>query len=77
MFSADATITSTLTITRPGGTVLITTPVSIEVVDCTNNAGLAFAAIPVTDTSDAVSNPWLFDVNTVSATDSKFKIHWT
>ena len=50
---------------------------SIEVIDCSNNAGLTFAAIPVTDPSDAVSSPWLFDVNTVSATDSKFKIHWT
>ena len=78
MFSAGATIASTLTITRPSGTVLNTTPVSIEVIDCTDNNGLTFRALnPVTDPSGAVRNPWLFDVNTVSATDSKFKIYWT
>ena len=65
-----------MTITRTDGTVLNSIAVSIEVIDCSDNNGLAFAAPnPVTDASGGVSDPWLFDVNT--ATDSKFTINYT
>ena len=53
--------------------IIATSTITIDIIDCDNNSGLEFAATnPVTDTSGAVSNPWLFDVNTVAATDSKF-----